>query len=78
MRLEFRGAQISSDGGRLVMRELDDELGLSNLALVALRDTRGGKNTVHRLDGLFCSRSMGARKLTMLIVSRSTRSCVRL
>ncbi len=30
VRLEFRGAQISSDGGLLVMRELDDVLGLSN------------------------------------------------
>lgn len=53
VRLEFRGAQISSDGGLLVMRELDDALGLSNLASSALRDTRRGKNTIHRLDGLF-------------------------
>src|SRR6056297_3495667 len=53
VRLEFRGAQISSDGGLLVMRELDDTLGLSGLASVALRDTRRGKNTIHRLDGLF-------------------------
>ena len=30
VRLEFRGTQISSDGGLLVMRELDDALGLSN------------------------------------------------
>ena len=28
----FRGAQISSDGGLLVMRDLDDALGLSDLA----------------------------------------------
>ncbi|MEZ5912959.1 MAG: transposase [Paracoccaceae bacterium] len=48
MRLEFRGAQISSDGGLLVMRELDDVLGLSNLASEALRDSRTGKNTLHR------------------------------
>ena len=53
VRLEFRGAQISSDGGLLVMRELDDALGLSDLASAALRDTRRGKNAVHRLDGLF-------------------------
>ena len=53
VRLEFRGAQISSDGGLLVMRELDDALGLSGLASEALRDNRTGKNTVHRLEGLF-------------------------
>jgi hypothetical protein len=43
VRLEFRGAQISSDGGLLVMRELDDVLGLSNLASEALRDSRTGR-----------------------------------
>ncbi len=53
VRLEFRGAQLSSDGGLLVMREMDDALGLSDLAAAALRETRRGKNTVHRLDGLF-------------------------
>ena len=42
--VEFRGAQLSSDGGLLVMRELDDALGLSDLAATALRDTRRGKN----------------------------------
>jgi len=53
VRLEFRGTQLSSAGGLLVMRELDGALGLSDLAATALRDTRRGKNTVHRLDGLF-------------------------
>jgi hypothetical protein len=53
VRLEFRGTQLSSDGGLLVMRELDDALGLSDLASGALNDTRRGKNRVHRLDGLF-------------------------
>jgi hypothetical protein len=53
VRLEFRGAQISSDGGLLVMRERDDALGLSDLASAALRDSRTAKNTLHRLDGLF-------------------------
>ena len=31
VRLEFCGTQLSSDGGLLVMRELDDALGLSRL-----------------------------------------------
>ncbi|MFT5870415.1 MAG: hypothetical protein ACI8TF_002539 [Paracoccaceae bacterium] len=53
VRLEFRGTQLSSDGGLLVMRELDDALRQSDLASVALRDTHKVKNSVHRLDGLF-------------------------
>lgn len=54
VRLEFSGAQLSSDGGLLVMWELDGALGLSGRAAMALRDTRCDKNTVHRLDdGLF-------------------------
>ena len=53
VRLEFCGTQLSSGGRLLVMRELDDALGLSRLASAALFDTRRGKNTVHRLDGLF-------------------------
>ena len=35
VRLEFRGTQLSSDGGFLLMRELDDALGLSDLAAAA-------------------------------------------
>src|SRR3546814_886861 len=51
--LEFRGAQICSEGGLLVMRELDDVLGLSNLASEALRHCRRGQSTLHQLEGLF-------------------------
>jgi hypothetical protein len=53
VRLEFRGTQLSSDGGLLVVRELDDALGLSDLASCVLSDNRRGKNTTHRLDGQF-------------------------
>ena len=53
VRVEFRGAQINADGALLVMRELDDALGLSKLASAAQRDSRTGKNMLHRLDGLF-------------------------
>ncbi len=63
MRLEFRRAQISSDGGLLMMHELDDALGLSGLASSARRGNRLGKNTIHRLGGLFrqsvCGRLAG-------------------
>lgn len=36
VRLEFKGTQLSSDGGLLVVRELDDAPGLSDPASAAL------------------------------------------
>ena len=44
MRVEFRGAQISSNSGLLVMRELGDTLGLSDLAATALRETYAARS----------------------------------
>lgn len=43
----------------MVLRELDDALGLSDLASAALPDSRRGKNTVHRLGGLFRHAAFG-------------------
>lgn len=53
VQVQFRDAQIGLDGRLLVMRELDDALGLTNLASAALRNARTAKNTVHRHGGLF-------------------------
>ena len=52
VRLEFHGSKISSDGGLLLFRELDETLGLHDLAGRSLRDTRTGKNGVHSLVDL--------------------------
>jgi hypothetical protein len=52
VRLEFHGSKISSDGGLLLYRELDNALGLFNKTVRFLRDTRKGKNGVHTLMGL--------------------------
>jgi hypothetical protein len=52
VQLEFHGSKISSDGGFLLFRELDDVLGLHDLAVVILRDTRSGNNRLHSLVGL--------------------------
>lgn len=52
LRLESHGSKISSDGGLLLFRELNDLLGLHNLAGDVLRDTRTGHNQVHILIGL--------------------------
>ena len=52
LKLEFLGNQISSDGGLLPYRELDEMLGLSGLAGEAVSELRRGKNTRHLLTGL--------------------------
>ena len=52
VRLEFHGSKISSDGGLLVFRELDEVLGLHDIAGGLLRDKRTGRNRLHTLVGL--------------------------
>jgi hypothetical protein len=52
LKLEFHGARITSDGGLLAYRELDDALGLTATAASALAEDRRGKNIRHRLLGL--------------------------
>jgi hypothetical protein len=53
IKLEFHGARITSDGGLLAYRELDDALGLTDIAITKLLDGRRGQNTRHKLSGLF-------------------------
>ncbi len=50
--LQFRGSVVTSDAGLLAYRELDDALGLSDLAVETLADARTGKNGRHALVGL--------------------------
>ena len=52
VRLEFRGATITSDAGLLACRKLDDALGLTETASDCLQESRGGRNVQHRLVGL--------------------------
>src|SRR5215212_9390744 len=52
LKLEFHGARITSDGGLLAYRELDDALGLTSMAVSALAEGRRGRNISHRLLGL--------------------------
>lgn len=53
LKLQFHGAKLSSDGGLLLFRELDDALGLSKMASWELRDNRTGKNSRHGVLAMF-------------------------
>ena len=52
IRLEFHGATVSSNGGLLVYRDVDDALGLTARAGAALTDGRTGTNIRHTLTAL--------------------------
>ena len=52
IKLQFHGAQITSDGGLLAYRELDDAFGLTAMGASALGEGRRGRNIRHHLPGL--------------------------
>ena len=49
VRLEFRGAAMTSDSGLLAFRQLDDSLGLTHIAADYLQESRSGRNIRHHL-----------------------------
>ncbi len=59
LKLEFHGSKVTSDGGFLPFRELDDALGLSEIAEEHLVDPRTGKNGQHGMTGLFRQSTFG-------------------
>jgi len=52
LRLEFRGAEVTTDAGLLAVRELDEALGLTEMAGAMIRDKRTGRNIRHEITGL--------------------------
>src|SRR3954463_7095872 len=52
IKLEFHGARITSDGGLLAYRELDDTVGLPTIEAWSLTGGRRGKNIRPRLPAL--------------------------
>src|SRR3712207_4244119 len=49
LKLDFHGSRVTSDAGLLAFRELDDALGLTELAAEALAEVRTGRNARHTL-----------------------------
>ncbi len=45
LKVDFQGSRVTSDGGLLLVRELDERLGLSTLITENIMDARRGKNT---------------------------------
>jgi len=45
LKVDFQGSRVTSDGGLILVRELDERLGLGDLIAEHLSDSRRGKNT---------------------------------
>ena len=80
LKLEFHGTKVTSDGGLLACRELDDALGLSETAGEVLTDTRTGANGRHSLIGqfrqsVFGRLGPGTKTSTTRIGSHTIRPC---
>ncbi len=49
IKLEFHGAKVTSDGGLLAYRDLDDALGLFGSVSANFYDNRKGRNIQHAM-----------------------------
>ena len=45
LKVDFQGSRVTSDGGLILVRELDERLGFGELVEQHLTDSRRGKNT---------------------------------
>src|SRR5882724_2915165 len=72
LRVEFRGATVTSDAGLLLPRELDEHLGIGALIERHLTDPRCGRNRQFPLVDLFRqSISIAAWRATRTPTTRS-------
>jgi hypothetical protein len=53
LKVDFQGLRVTSDGGLIVVRELDERLSFGALIVQHLTDSRRGKNTQFPLADLF-------------------------
>jgi Transposase DDE domain group 1 len=53
LKVDFQGSRVTSDGGVVVVRELDERLSFGALIVQHLTDSRRGKNTQFPLADLF-------------------------
>ena len=62
LKLSFVDSKISSDAGLLVSRELDEALGLAEIGVDTLVDSRQGRNKQHQLLPLLEIRDVSTRR----------------
>ncbi|MDF0603958.1 IS1380 family transposase, partial [Psychromarinibacter sp. C21-152] len=74
VKVQFRGSAISSDGGLLLYRDLDDALGLTDMAAALIGDPRTGRNGRHRFAG-FLRQSVFSRLAGWEDVNDADRLC---
>ncbi len=55
LRLEFRGSE-DNDRRRTAVRELDEMMGLTDMAADSIVDKRTGRNIQHQIPGLLSQR----------------------
>ena len=70
LKVAFQGSRVTSDAGLLLVRELDERLGLEALISEHLSDSRQGLNTQFSL-GICCgSRSIAGLRATKTSTTR--------
>ena len=74
-KLKFLGSQITTDAGLLAYRELDETLGLTEMASEVLTDSRQGSNKQHGLSPLL-RQSIDSRLAGYEDVNDAERLCV--
>jgi hypothetical protein len=52
LKVAFQGSRVTSDAGLILVRELDERLGLGAIIAAHLRDSRQGLNTQFQLPDL--------------------------
>ena len=64
LKVAFQGSRVTSDAGLVLVRELDERLGLEAILSNHLRDSRHGLNTQFPLPDLLGNRSTAAWRAT--------------
>ena len=71
LKVAFQGSTVTSDAGLILVRELDERLGLEAIIAAHLRDSRHGLNTQFRLPISCDSRCTAAWRATKTSTTRS-------